>query len=193
MKEADRKLNYPCDVIKTGERDMVRLEIVNAKEAPLSKEDVRSIVEIESHPKVQEWVYEYVDADSQKELREYQEFFRKLPENRGAEILVAKYDGCTVGFLGLWRRGVYMEHVASIGISVHPEYWGRGIATELIKAAIELARRKGLRRLEAETLSANTAMRHVVEKLWFTLECLRKKRVLKAGLYHDEAAYFLLL
>ncbi|MCW4038076.1 MAG: GNAT family N-acetyltransferase, partial [Candidatus Bathyarchaeota archaeon] len=163
------------------------------KEAPLSKEDVRSIVEIECHPKVQEWVYEYVDADSQKELREYQEFFRKLPENMRAEILVAKYDGCTVGFLGLWRRGVYMEHVASIGISVHPEYWGRGIATALIKAAIELARRKGLRRLEAETLSANTAMRYTVEKLGFTLECLRKKRVLKAGSYHDEAAYFLLL
>jgi RimJ/RimL family protein N-acetyltransferase len=193
VKEADRKLNYPRDVIKTGERDMVRLEIVNAKEAPLSKEDVRSIVEIEGHPKVQEWVYEYVDADSQKELKEYQEFFRKLPENRRAEILIAKYDGYTVGFLGLWRRGVYMEHVASIGISVHPEYWGRGIATELIKAAIELARRNGLRRLEAETLSANTAMRHTVEKLGFALECVRKNRVLKAGSYHDEAAYFLLL
>ena len=172
---------------------MVRLEIMNANKASLSEEDVRSVVEIECHPKVQEWVYEYVDADSQKELREYQEFFRKLPENRRAEILVAKYDGYVVGFLGLWRRGVYMEHVASIGISVHPEYWGRGIATELIKAAIELAMGKGLRRLEAETLSANTAMRHVVEKLGFTLECVRKNRVLKGGSYHDEVAYFLLL
>ena len=172
---------------------MVCLEIVNAKEASLSEEDIRSIVEIECHPKVQEWVYEYVDADSQKELREYQEFFRKLPANRRAEILIAKYDGDVVGFLGLWRRGVYMEHVASIGISVHPEYWGRGIATRLINAAIELARGKGLQRLESETLSANTAMRHTVEKVGFALECLRKKRVLKSGSCHDEVAYFLLL
>lgn len=89
-------------------------------------------------------VYEYVDPDLQKELRSYQEFFREIPKNRKADVLIAKCDGRTVGFLGLWRLGVYMEHVASIEISVHPDYWGRGVATRLIKSAIELARDRGI-------------------------------------------------
>jgi len=171
----------------------MKLEIVNAKEAPASEEDVEAIVTIECHPKVQEWVYEYACGDIQRERDEYHEFFSALPENRRVEVLIAKHGGCLVGFLALWRRGVFMEHVASIGISVHPEYWGKGIATALIKAAIALAKGKGLQRLEAETLAANTAMRHVVEKMGFTLECVRKNRVLKDGSYQDEAAYVLLL
>jgi len=48
-------------------------------------------------------------------------------------------------------------------------------------------------RLEIETLSENTAMRHVAEKLGFKIESIRKNRIQKNGSYHDEAAYFLLL
>lgn len=86
-----------------------------------------------------------------------------------------------------------MEHVASVGISVHPDYWGKGIAARLIKSAIELAKEKGFKRLEIETLAENAAMRHVAEKLGFKLESLRKNRIKKDGSYRDEAAYFLLL
>ena len=110
-----------------------------------------------------------------------------------ADILVAKINEQVVGFLGLWRLGVNMEHVASIGVSVHPDYQRKGIATSLIKSAIELAREKEIRRLEVETLLENTPMRSIAEKLGFKLESLRKSRVRKGELYHDEVAYFLLL
>jgi len=171
----------------------LRLEIFNAKQTPLKDEDVRSIVEIECHPKVREWLIEYVDGNVEEELQAYKRFFRNLPKNTRAEILVVKCDGRVVGFLGLWRLGRYMEHVASLGVSVHPDYWGNGIATRLIKSAIELAKEKGFKRLEIETLSENTAMRHVAEKLGFKIESIRKNRIQKDGAYHDEASYFLLL
>ena len=171
----------------------MKLEIFNAKRILLKDGDVRSIVEIEFHPEVREWLIEYVDESIEKEFQAYKDFFKKLPENRRAEILVAKCDGQIVGFLGLWRLGRYMEHVATIGVSVHPNYWGNGIATQLIKSAIVLAKQKGLRRLEVETLSENMTMRHVAEKLGFKLESLRKSRIQKDGLYHDEASYFSLL
>ena len=172
---------------------MVGLEVLDAKQIHLSNEDISSIVEIECHPNVREWLYDYVYPGAKKELRDYHEFFRRLPENRQADVLVARSDGRVVGFLALWRLGTYMSHVASIGISVHPHYWGKGIATRLIGSATELARQKGIKRLEVETLSENAPMRHVVEKLGFKLECIRSGRVRKDRRYHDEAAYFLLM
>lgn len=160
---------------------------------PPNDDEVRAIVQIESHPKVREWLIEYVGDDIQKEFEAYRRFFENLPKNRRAEILLAKYRGRVVGFLGLWRLGRFMEHVATLGVSVHPDYWGKGIATRLIDSAIRLSRERRLRRLEIETLAENTAMRRVAVKAGFKLERIRKDRILKDGSYHDEAAYFMLL
>lgn len=192
-----QKVNAKTSIVlyadETSEEDTVSLEILDAKQTPLTDMDVASIVEIECHPKVQEWLYDYVISNSKKELQDYQEFFKKLPKNRQADILVAKYKGKVIGFLALWRLGAYTKHVATIGVSVHPRYWGKGVATRLIKSAIEFARQKEIERLEVETLSENNPMRRVIEKVGFELESIRKRRIKKDGLYHDEATYFLLL
>jgi len=171
----------------------LNLEIFNAKQTSLTDADVRSIVEIECHPKVRKWLTEYIGDNIEKEFRDYRRFFRHLPKNTRVNVLIAKMDGKIVGFLALRRLGISMEHVGSIGISVHPDHWGKGIAIHLIESAIELAKEKGLKRLEIETLAENTAMRHAAEKLGFILEGIRKNRIHKDGTYHDEAAYFLLI
>jgi len=171
----------------------LEIDISNAKDTPLKDSDIRSIVEIECHPKVREWLIEYVDGNVEKEFQVYRRFFRNLQKHRRVEIIIAKYDGRLVGFLGLWRLGRYMQHVASVGVSVHPDYWGNGIATQLIEFAIDTAKAKGIRRLEIETLAENSAMRRVAEKAGFKLESIRKNRIQKDEAYHDEASYFLLL
>jgi len=170
----------------------LKLEIFDAKQRPLKVDDIKAIVDIECHPKVREWLIEYI-GNVEKELLAYKRFFRRLRKNRRAEVLVAKSGKRVVGFLGLWRLGRFMDHVATIGVSVHPTYWGNGIATRLIKEAIRLAREQGVVRLEVETLRDNTAMRHVAEKSGFKLESIRKKRLQKDGSFHDEASYYLLL
>lgn len=191
-----------CSIIETGETNIeqankfetikkelkLELEIIDVKESPLTDDEIKSIVEIEHNPKVKEWIYEPA-----RSLYGYIRFFRKLPKNKDAEVLVSKKDGNVIGFLVLWKAGVYMEHVATIGISVHPNFWGKGVATQLIISAIELAKRKEIKRLEVETLSENTPMRRVVEKLGFKLESIRKDKVNKNGSYHDEVAYFIWL
>jgi RimJ/RimL family protein N-acetyltransferase len=171
----------------------LRLKIVNAKETPLTIDEIKDIVEIESHPKVREWLTTHVDPNSKRAVRAYKRFFKKLPRRERADILLARYDGKVVGFLALWGLSRDMRHVASIGISVNPDYWGKRVATRLMKSAIRLAKKRKLRRLEIETLSDNTAMRHLAEKTGFKLERIRKDRVLKDGEYHDEASYFMLL
>lgn len=171
----------------------MEIDISNAKDTPLKDSDIRSIVEIECHPKVREWLIEYVDGNVEKEFQVYRRFFRNLQKHRRVEIVIAKYDGRLVGFLGLWRLGRYMQHVAGVGVSVHPDYWGNGIATQLIEFAIDTAQAKGIKRLEIETLAENSAMRRVAEKAGFKLESIRKNRIQKDEAYHDEASYFLLL
>ncbi len=169
------------------------LEIIDAKQLPLTDDEIKAIIEIESQPKVMRWLTEPVDEDLGKEFQSYKRFFKNLRKNRLVEILVSKSNGRIVGFLGLWNLGIFMEHVASIGISVHPDYWGQGIGKRLIDSAIKLAEKKGIKRLEIETLSENTSMRRLAEESGFKLECLRKDRIKKDGKFYDETAYFLLL
>jgi len=171
----------------------LRLEISNARRSPPTEDEIRGIIEIEHRPEVQKWLTEYVGPDPEKEFQSYQRFFRNLPKNKRVEVLIAKSDGRPAGFLALWRLGRYMKHVASLGLSIHPDYWGAGIATELVESAIETAKEKGFKRLEIETLAENTAMRRVAEKTGFKLECVRRRRIWKDGAYHDESAYSLLL
>ncbi len=169
------------------------LLIVNAKQIPPSDDEIRAIVEIEFHPEVRRWLIIEVGEDLQEVLKGYREFFENLPGNDDAEVLLAKYDGHIAGFLVLWRLDKYMEHSASVGLSTNPDYWGKGVATSLVNASISLAREKGFKRLEVETLAENTGMRRVAEKTGFKLECVRKDRIYKDKAYHDEVAYSLLI
>jgi len=170
----------------------LKLEIINAKLNPLKDEDVRAIVDIERHPAVRKWLVEYADEEYEKELEEYRRFFSELKGNDRVEVLVARIEDRIVGFLALWRMDD-AEQTTSIGISVHPDYWGRGIATNLIREAVKLAREKGVKKLIIETLEENSAMKHVAEKLGFKLETVRKGKIFKDGTYHDEDVYLLRL
>jgi RimJ/RimL family protein N-acetyltransferase len=190
------KITHPsryCSRASSIKKQKPNIEIIEAKTEALREEDVRSIVEIEFNPEVRKWLYEYVLLNFEKEFKSYIQFFRKLPQNRKADILLAKSDGVVVGFLGLWRLDAYMQHVATIGVSVDPRYWGKGVGTALVKSAINLAKRKEYRRLEIETLAENAHMRQLALRAGFKLESLRKNRVLRNGSYSDEVAYFLLL
>lgn len=168
-------------------------EIINAKDTLLTVDEIKDIVEIESHPKVKEWLTIYVNPNSKRAIRAYRKFFKKLPRREKVDILLARRKGKVIGFLALWQLGRYMKHVATIGISVHPDYWGKKVAMRLIKSTITLARKKGYRRLEIETLSNNKAMRRLAEKSGFKLERIRKDRIQKDGLYFNEASYFMLI
>lgn len=171
----------------------MKLEIIDAKISPLRDEEIKEIVNIERHPLVKKWLVEYADEEFEKELEEYRRFFSDLQGNSRVDVLVARISGRVAGFLALWRMDDGDGRIASIGISVHPDYWGKGIATNLVRESIKLAKERGIRRLIIETLEENSAMRHVAEKLGFKLEEVRKRKIFKDGDYHDEVVYSLQL
>lgn len=168
---------------------MDALEIINVKRNPLNDDEIKAIVEIEMHPDVRRWLVDYTSGDFERELREYKEFFRNLRSNDKVEVLIAKIQGRIVGFLALWRIDEYDEYTRSIGVSVHPAYWGRGIATALVKEAIKLAKEMGIKRVIIETLKENNAMKRVAEKLGFKLENIKK--LSKSSSPHYECVYSL--
>lgn len=59
------------------------------------------------------------------------------------------------------------SHVGDVGVMVHPDHQRKGISTKLLNAGIGLALAKGFRRLEADALATNKAMRRTAEKSEF--------------------------
>ncbi len=81
-------------------------------------------------------------------------------------FLVAELSGKIVGYvISLIRRG-YLCHV--ISIAVHPKYRRRGIATQLMIATEELARKLGSKLMRLEVRVSNHAARKLYEKLGFS-------------------------
>ncbi len=79
-----------------------------------------------------------------------------------------------------------LKHRADMGWSVHPNYHKQGIGTALLKELVKAAKKKGLKRLEAEIAVKNIGSLKIAEKNGFKIEG-RKKRglVLDNGRYCD--------
>jgi putative acetyltransferase len=169
------------------------MQIVDAKKFPLRDEDIRMLAEIETHPKVMEWDVDIHTTDINEMHRLFKEFFEKLPNNKDQIFLVGMFDDRVIGFLGIHCKGKCMQHVGVVGITIHPDYWGRGFGTELLRAGVEFARKEGFLRLEADTLAKNKAMIRVAEKAGFKREGVRKMRKKMNGKYEDEVLFAMIL
>jgi RimJ/RimL family protein N-acetyltransferase len=78
--------------------------------------------------------------------------------------LLLRDSQCLAGFCGLPPCADTGE--TEIGWWLAGDLWGRGLATEASRAALEFAcRRAGLRRVVAVALPENAASRHLMEKL----------------------------
>lgn len=101
-------------------------------------------------------------------------------------------DGQLAGTGGLEiREGPF--RCAELGYLLHPDYWGKGIATEaaqlLLRFAFDTLR---LHRVEAVTRPDNIASRRVLEKLGMTEEGLRRQDVALHGRWHDSLLFAIL-
>jgi len=170
------------------------LKIHNARKEKLTDEDFRSLAEIEEHPEVAKWDIPAYGGDVEKAFSAFKKTLENLSK-AGDEFLIAKLDGTVVGFAGIHRsEGETGEkrHVGEVGVVVHPYFQQRGIGTKLLQACVNLARRQGFKRLEADTLAHNIAMRRILEKAGFKLEGFRQMRVRIHGKFYDETSYAIL-
>jgi [ribosomal protein S5]-alanine N-acetyltransferase len=85
--------------------------------------------------------------------------------------LYDRASGTMVGRSGLQHTFVAGANEVEVGWAIVPERWGEGLATELARAAVDVAFRDlGLTDVVAFTLPDNLASRRVMEKTGFSLE-----------------------
>jgi len=78
-----------------------------------------------------------------------------------------------------WRCG-------EIGYESHPDFWGRGLMTEAVRAVVACAHgRFELNRIEAWTLPSNDASDRVLTKAGFVYEDTLKQKAWFKGAYQD--------
>ena len=101
-----------------------------------------------------------------EDLQVYIRDFGKLSDDR---CLVAEVDGKIVG--AVWTRimddyGHVYDQTPSLAISLHKEFRGQGIGTELLRRMLERLRSDGYRRVSLSVQKANYALR-MYEKAGF--------------------------
>jgi RimJ/RimL family protein N-acetyltransferase len=95
-----------------------------------------------------------------------------------------------VGGFGLIRKGDVERRTAAVGYWLGESYWGRGIATEALRAVTDWAfAHLDVVRLEAGVFSWNPASARVLEKAGYTLEARHRQAVTKDGRTTDQLLY----
>lgn len=119
-------------------------------------------------------------------VQEWRERVSGLPAHDVS--LVACVDGEVVGSLALltrptaWRR----RHVGEIGMAVRDDWQGKGVGTELVRAALDLADNwLGLSRIELTVYTDNAAAISLYEKFGFVIEGTHRRFAFRGGEYAD--------
>lgn len=74
-----------------------------------------------------------------------------------------------------------------------PQYWGRGIMTEVLHAVLDYAFDEiGFNRVQAEVIAGNAASEHVLTKCGMQYEGTARQKYSKNGLFIDAAQYAVL-
>jgi len=94
-----------------------------------------------------------------------------------------------VGYGGLFDISTE-DHNAEIGYGFHPEYWGRGFATEAVGTIVNYGFESlGLRRIFGLIDPENDASMHVLEKLGFEREGIMRDACFARDRYWDQCLF----
>lgn len=142
---------------------------------PLTEADVDRLVEIVTAPGVAEWWGPYDRDRVTKEL---------LGEDPWFAI---EHDGEFVGTLGYWEESEPQYRHAGIDVSLHPDWLGRGLGTEAVRAlARHLFEERGHHRVTIDPAASNARAIRCYEKVGFRpVGVMRRAERLADGTFRD--------
>lgn len=133
--------------------------------------DAEAIFQIMSDPRVTRYFGSAPMTDPNQGLQRVASFHADFAEQNGIRwAITSRVDGRFLGSCGFWR--LIKEHFrAEIGYELAPEYWGQGMMTEAVAAALTFGfQSMGLHSVEAQIAPENIGSRRVLEKLGFVQE-----------------------
>lgn len=99
--------------------------------------------------------------------------------------IISKESGKMIGTCGFTRFD-FRHNFGEIGYVVNPDYHGRGIATEAVRAVIGFGfENLALNRIECRFMMGNDASRKVMEKNGMSFEGTIRQGMLVKGVYRD--------
>ncbi|NLL07079.1 MAG: ribosomal protein S18-alanine N-acetyltransferase [Clostridiaceae bacterium] len=99
-------------------------------------------------------------------------FIEEVTNNKFARYIIAKVNGKTIGYAGLWK--VFDEgHITNV--AVHPEYRRNGVGFMLVQSLIELAKEENITKMTLEVRKSNILAQNLYKKFGFRIEGFRKE------------------
>lgn len=125
---------------------------------------------------------EGIDIDVEAE----KSYIRSYENSENSIMIVAEVDDQIVAIASLaGRNGDRSKHIAELGISLIREYWGYGIATQMMEMMIEFAENSPLEVLILEVISENDRAIALYEKFGFESVGKFAKRSKVGHKYYD--------
>ncbi len=150
------------------------------------KKDADQLYEMLSEPEVAKYDYFYPVTSKAEALIFVERFTKELEEKE--EITWGVILKETNQFIGTCCLGEFNQGArrAEIGYDLTQKQWGKGYATEAVKAVIDFGfNRMNLNRIEATITPGNDASVQVLKKLNFTREGIVRERDLIKGQLED--------
>ena len=125
----------------------------------------------------------YIESDAS-------EFIARVNDQPGPPVLAIEIDGLAVGTVGVRLKDDIETGTGEIGYWLGESYWGRGIATDAVRALVKYAVAEyRLHRLEAWVYAWNPASARVLEKCGFQREGTMRRSAVKDGQLIDRWLY----
>ena len=130
--------------------------------------------------------YPYTAADAA-------EWIERVKDESPTQNFAIAVDGAGVGGISLMLRSDVYRQSAEVGYWLGEPFWGRGIASEALRAVTDYAFATfDVIRLEAGVFGWNPASARVLEKAGYVLEGRLRNAIVKDGRVGDRLIYGLL-
>ena len=107
--------------------------------------------------------------------------------------VIDKREQKMIGTCGFTRFDFH-SNSAEVGYVLNPEYWGKGYATEAVKAVVKFGFETiGVVRIEAKYMEGNTASLRVMEKVGMSYEGMMRSALLMENEYKNIGVCSILL
>lgn len=127
-----------------------------------------------------------VSTNGWREASDERRYLRAIRRYPNAAVYVAEDDGIVVGRLSVARdQHPASRHVADLGLMVAASHRRRGVGTALLEAAVDWARRAGVRKLELHVFPWNKGAIALYDRFGFAREGYRRGHYRRGDEYVD--------